>query len=67
MVWRRGCPDYPDALEDLSHPPEKLYAIGDRAMLDAPRFDRGTRDQPVMDFGRRGQSLARWRGRECQW
>jgi len=36
MVWRRGDSDYPGALEDLSHPPEQLYAIGDRAMLEPP-------------------------------
>lgn len=36
MVWRRGEPDYPIALEDLSHPPAQLYAIGDRSMLEPP-------------------------------
>jgi DNA processing protein len=45
MVWRRGDADYPVVLEDLSHPPEQLYAIGNRSMLDPPIVSIvGTRD-----------------------
>jgi len=45
MVWRRGDPDYPVDLEDLEHPPEQLYAIGDRSMLEPPIVSIvGTRD-----------------------
>ena len=44
-VWRRGDPDYPVDLEDLEHPPDQLYALGDHAMLEAPIVSIvGTRD-----------------------
>jgi DNA processing protein len=36
VVWRRGDADYPEILEDLSHPPQQLYALGDRDMLRPP-------------------------------
>lgn len=45
MIWRRGDPEYPTALEDLTHPPDQLYAIGDRSMLEGPIVSIvGTRD-----------------------
>ena len=44
-VWRRGDPDYPVVLEDLEHPPEQLYAVGCRSMLEPPIVSIvGTRD-----------------------
>lgn len=45
IVWRRSDPHYPAALEDLSHPPTELYAIGDISMLEPPIVSIvGTRD-----------------------
>ncbi len=45
MIWRRGDSEYPSALEDLSHPPRELYALGDAAMLRPPIVSIvGTRD-----------------------
>jgi DNA processing protein len=45
LIWRRGDPLYPSALEDLEQPPEQLYAIGNPSMLDAPLVSIvGTRD-----------------------
>lgn len=44
-LWRRGEDAYPAALEDLTLPPAQLYALGQSAMLDAPRVAVvGTRD-----------------------
>ena len=33
-VWERGTPPYPHALESLDEPPQRLYAIGNRGVLD---------------------------------
>lgn len=45
VVWRRGHAEYPDRLEDLQHPPEVIYAIGDPEMLRPPIVSIvGTRD-----------------------
>jgi DNA processing protein len=45
VIWRRGDIAYPPSLVDLAVPPEQLYALGDPAMLDAPRVAVvGTRD-----------------------
>lgn len=45
VIWRRGDIAYPPSLGDLAVPPEQLYALGDPAMLDAPRVAVvGTRD-----------------------
>ena len=45
LIWRRGDIAYPPSLGDLAVPPEQLYALGDPAMLDAPRVAVvGTRD-----------------------
>lgn len=35
-VWRRGSALYPRALGDIPSPPAQLYALGERAGLDAP-------------------------------
>ncbi len=44
-VWPRGGSAYPAALEDLTFPPEQLFALGDPATLDVPRVAIvGTRD-----------------------
>lgn len=45
FVWRRKTIEYPPQLEDLTHPPSQLYALGERAMLDTPLVAIvGTRD-----------------------
>jgi DNA processing protein len=45
VVWRRGDVTYPESLEDLAVPPAQLHALGDAAVLDAPRIAIvGTRD-----------------------
>ncbi len=36
VVWRRGDADYPESLEDLTTPPEPLYALGNPDMLRPP-------------------------------
>jgi len=37
QCWRRGSPDYPAELLDLSQPPAELYAIGRLSALSKPR------------------------------
>lgn len=37
MIWERGAAEYPGELLDLSHPPERLYALGNPDALTAPR------------------------------
>lgn len=36
VVWRRGTPPYPRALDDLPDPPAAVYALGSPAVLAAP-------------------------------
>jgi len=36
VVWRRNDADYPESLDDLTSPPEQLYALGDPDMLRPP-------------------------------
>ncbi len=45
MIWRRHADEYPKSLEDLSSPPEQVFALGDAAMLQPPLVSIvGTRD-----------------------
>ena len=34
IILRRGAPQYPASLDDLHHPPDPIYALGDVALLD---------------------------------
>ncbi len=34
ITLRRGAPQYPASLEELHHPPDPIYALGDVALLD---------------------------------
>ncbi|MGK2934821.1 MAG: DNA-processing protein DprA [Gemmatimonadaceae bacterium] len=44
-TWRKSDPDYPADLLDLPNPPDALFALGARSVLDPPRVAIvGTRD-----------------------
>ena len=45
LMWPRGSEHYPRSLNDLGFPPAQIFALGNRAMLDAPLVSIvGTRD-----------------------